>query len=1199
MSVSTTANRTVPQPDAATLERNLVAIARRNPRTAALIRQASPRTDVTFEVAADGGLSGVIGSGTAARALASRRRPLTEASRFADSVDLFAHGAIAIAGFGLGHHLAAIAQRAGEYGVLIVFEPDLPLLRAVLERQDCAAWIERTHLVLVTDANDAAGMTSAMTQLEALVALGVQLKDHPACLPRLGTDSQRFAETVTGVVRALRTTITTTLVQAQTTLRNALMNIDRYADAAPLADLAGAAAGRTAIVVSAGPSLQRNLDLLADPGVRDRVVIIAVQTVLRTMLDKGIRPHLVVALDHHEISTRFYEGLTADDVQGVTLVVEPKVNPAVLEAFPGTIRCASDERLDSMLGEALARPMGTIEPGATVAHLAYHLARFLRCDPVVLIGQDLGFTDGQYYAAGAAIHRVWSSELNEFRTLEMLEWERIVRGRHRLTRTTDQLGRPIYTDEQMHNYLTLFERSFAADAAQGLRVIDATEGGITKAHTEIATLKQVLGAIPPGPPIRLPEPVSTSSSLTHDRQNQLDQRVRTVRQETWRVAELSRQTADMLGEMLEHHTDQARVNGLITRVDAVRNEITKLQPAFDLVQFMNQVGGLNRLKADRMIELETTLTPMERQARQIERDRTNVRWLADAADELGDTLDTTSRMIRGGPRITRDLPPKPDGALARRTQTKRSVAAIIPVDCARSGLGTQRDLAEPFLLGTNPLNMTLARLARCCSIDRAILLTDEPERVAALLDEPPKGLRIEVVQCAFDPDRARAIASARLFSPTCWRGSLAGLTCYDELFDPVALASVMDDLDIELGALVGADWALVDPGLVDQIVARAHEGGDRLAFSQVPPGLGTCVVERSLVQEIASQITTAGPFASIGGLLGYLPSAPRYDQIARPWCATIPAIVRDLPMRVIPDTPSRRRTLAGALGHFGPGLLDADTTTIARALMHTAPQSNHPQQVELELNTGRLTSGLRRRWLCPAGEWPERRPITPEQVASIVSQLTADGPGLALTLAGAGDPLGHPALLEIIAAARSAGAGGIHLRTDLLGDASTIDALARAPIDIISVDLLATERATYATITGIDQLDRVRANLEQLIAAARTGPAFALPWIVPRITRCDLVYEQIESFYDHWLSRLGACVIDPLGAPIAGDRIAPLPVPEPARSRLASKIIIRCDGTVESPRGEIVGNLLDESLGDVLRRAGPETATAVAEPLVA
>ena len=70
-----------------------------------------------------------------------------------------------------------------------------------------------------------------------------------------------------------------------------------------------------------------------------------------------------------------------------------------------------------------------IPPGATVAHLSVSLAEFLGCATVVLVGQDLGFTDGLYYCPGTAVHRVWDAELSPWNTLEMMEWQRIARMR--------------------------------------------------------------------------------------------------------------------------------------------------------------------------------------------------------------------------------------------------------------------------------------------------------------------------------------------------------------------------------------------------------------------------------------------------------------------------------------------------------------------------------------------------------------------------------------------------------------------------------------------------------------------------------------------------------------------------------------------------------------------------------------------------
>ena len=142
--------------------------------------------------------------------------------------------------------------------------------------------------------------------------------------------------------------------------------------------------------------------------------------------------------------------------------------------------------LDRYLGE-LSRPMVPITQGATVAHLSFYLAQHLGCDPIILIGQDLGFSDGLYYCPGTAIHDVWAPELGQFNTLEMMEWQRIVRHRGHLQVLPDINGRPIYTDEQMTTYHKQFERRLQPRAQE---VINATEGGLPLAHTTRKTLAE-------------------------------------------------------------------------------------------------------------------------------------------------------------------------------------------------------------------------------------------------------------------------------------------------------------------------------------------------------------------------------------------------------------------------------------------------------------------------------------------------------------------------------------------------------------------------------------------------------------------------------------------------------------------------------------------------------------------------------------
>ena len=48
-----------------------------------------------------------------------------------------------------------MTERIGRTGIVIVFEPDLGLLRAVLERIDHSAWMGRGNVVFLTDPEDA------------------------------------------------------------------------------------------------------------------------------------------------------------------------------------------------------------------------------------------------------------------------------------------------------------------------------------------------------------------------------------------------------------------------------------------------------------------------------------------------------------------------------------------------------------------------------------------------------------------------------------------------------------------------------------------------------------------------------------------------------------------------------------------------------------------------------------------------------------------------------------------------------------------------------------------------------------------------------------------------------------------------------------------------------------------------------------
>lgn len=1160
-------------------ERNLAALGARNGDIADALR-AVTAASVEWITAADGTRVAAYEG----RALASRHAPAEEAVAFADSVDLREKAVVAVLGFGVGYHIAELCGRLGRSGLVLVVEPDLPLLRAVLEVIDWSGALEQANVLFFTGAEPLGRYAERLAGAEGVLIQGVQLVEHPASRARVAAVARDFGQHMTEAVRAARVTAATSLARSAHTIRSILRNARLYVGGEGLAPLEGIAKGRLGIVVSAGPSLRRNLHLLAEPGIRERCVIVATQTVLRPLLEEGIRPHFVAALDWHQISRRFYEGLQERDVADTTLILDPQANPVIAASYPGPVRTIGAPHLDALLGP-LAHDRGRLPSCATVAHLCYQIARFLGCDPVALIGQDLGFTDGVYYARGTAIDDVWAPELNPFNTIENLEWERIVRHRAHLVKRRDVHGRSIYTDAQMETYLQRFEYFFLQDERRGLTTVDATEGGVRKAGTEVRTLADTLArhARERVPAIPLPGP-----RLDGERLAKSAERLREVLADVRTIHEASRRTAEAIAQLTGTAPRTAGEDRLWRTIDTERAKVGERLDCLRLLDDFSQVGLLKRAKADRRIEHARELSPEERQRLQFERDLANVRWIEESSAEYASVLRDTVRRLEG--EAVEDGPDEAavsasaEGALGRvlgesAVAAEVRAAFVVPVDPWHGGLGTPRSLAEP-IAGKTVMQWTLERLSRSREAAAIILLVPEGFDIDSLIDRRAVTLPIEIHRTKgspFGPERA-AIASARLWSDSSWRGGIAGATVYDEVVAARPMFEAMTRFGVTAAVVVGPDWPLVavtgDDGC-DGLVRRHRARPEllRIVFNQSPPGLCGVLVERSLMAELAR----GGRRASIGWLLGYEPARPQQDPISKDVCVQIAHEVRRSLVRAVFDTPRNmirmRRAIEPGLSERDGGLTAIDTRAAIALLEHqlfdTVPYYT-PQHLMVELNTGRQGSGASSPHRMGS---VQRTVMTERRFARLVEQV-AESRDCVITFCGAGDPLLHPDVAGFVRLAKEGGVRGVHIRTELLAPRRVIDEVVEAGVDVVSVELDADDPSTYRRMHGVDRHREVLANIEHVLGARRAlagadgTDVYATPWLVPRLQRRVESCEDIDGFFDRWKHLLGTPVIegpapfDP-SAENPADGLASARAPSRAMWReMLRRMLVLSDGTV-------------------------------------
>lgn len=451
--------------------------------------------------------------------------------------------------------------------------------------------------------------------------------------------------------------------------------------------------------------------------------------------------------------------------------------------------------------------------------------------------------------------------------------------------------------------------------------------------------------------------------------------------------------------------------------------------------------------------------------------------------------------------------------------------ATIAVDLARSPLGMRSRLADD--LASKPvLRRTVERVLAAKRPVEIHLLTraDQAPAVERLLAGLPiqtnatNDARIKLFPVDGSPTYAPLVRAGRVWGLDGWRGGIGGLCAFDEDIDVVAVANAVHRAQAEGVISIPAAACLIDPTMIDAMIDHfeSFAGSFRLTFAQTPPGLSGLVLNRELLDELATANQPPGM------VLLYHPDRAFADLTGREPCYRPPAEVIEASGRLLADTERSFRRLRELIEAGGDIWQPAQ---IGRWLLDRAERhvETVPKEIEIELTT--------------ADRWPEasllrprgaavgqRGPIALDTIRAIIDSI-APYDDVRIVLGGFGDPCLHPQFPAICRMLRESTAAALAVRTPALGgDFSVEDALFQAPVDVIEVTLDATTAETYAKVHGIDAFESVAARLEKWLAR-RQAAASVTPFVVPSFMKAEDNIHEMEAFYDHWQRRLGAALV--------------------------------------------------------------------------
>lgn len=397
--------------------------------------------------------------------------PIGSARRSAERQEMKGENASILFGFGLGYLAIELTKKLEKKHPLIICEADPAILKTALTHVDLTEVLSSDYVRIIAGP----GMDlerwihclaiKFMTAKVDIISYEPAVRLHPEVYEHLKGVAQKES-------RAIILNRNTTLKAGRQLMENFLMNFQEVIRSAGVKRLENLFQGRPAILVAAGPSLEKNVHLLREAD--GRAVIISVDTALRLLLPLGIKPDIVTTIDFNPVNFDKFKNVPIDP--DISLVYHCGGYHESIRAFDGPRFTQSHvpNRIPAWLMEYI-EDKGDIAPGTTVAHLSFHLARHMGCDPIVFIGQDLAFPNNRIHASDLSL---WEVRSEDWDTIE------------------DIFGERVGTMGSFKHAIYHFEKAFKETRAA---IIDATEAGAKKEGTRVMRLRDVIDEYCTGP----------------------------------------------------------------------------------------------------------------------------------------------------------------------------------------------------------------------------------------------------------------------------------------------------------------------------------------------------------------------------------------------------------------------------------------------------------------------------------------------------------------------------------------------------------------------------------------------------------------------------------------------------------------------------------------------------------------------------
>ncbi len=362
-------------------------------------------------------------------------------------------------GFGLGGYPKALHESFKGEGILIVYEAIPELFKIALKEQDLAQLLssDRFNIILGEETEDFSFVSKYHRKI---IQKNFYTLKQNECVALNKSAYERFRTKVTEAKSASDSRVVTGIKRAGEWSDAFIQNIGVILHTPGVIRLKDTFKEKPAIIVSAGPSIEKNFHLLKQA--KGKAIIIAVDVVVPTLLPAGIIPDFIVALEANRKLFRVFEDNPL--LKFCPLICSAEVDyETIASLYPGPVflNFSTFNHVFRWLHKFWEDKGFVTQIGGSVSHTAFALAEYIGANVIALMGQDLSFRE-KLHAGDVTGFFISENDFEEYK--------------RRNPKVQDIFGEERYTIGQFLDFRASFESAIKRFAGT---VINATEGGLS------------------------------------------------------------------------------------------------------------------------------------------------------------------------------------------------------------------------------------------------------------------------------------------------------------------------------------------------------------------------------------------------------------------------------------------------------------------------------------------------------------------------------------------------------------------------------------------------------------------------------------------------------------------------------------------------------------------------------------------------